>query len=118
MSVLIIGASPKKERYSQKAMTLLLQLGHQVLLYHPKHSQIQGHKVINSLGDCPPVDTITVYVNPTALSKMKEQVASLKPRRMIFNPGTEDEDLIAYFENCGIQTVQACTLVMLKTRKF
>jgi len=119
MNVLIIGASQKEERYSHKAMKLLWEHGHKVLLFHPKLKQILGHKVINSWSEkFPPVDTITVYVNPLVLGKMKEAVANLKPRRMIFNPGTQDEQLLAYFQDKGIQTLQACTLVMLKTDRF
>ncbi len=118
MTVMIIGASQKEERYSYKAMKLLWEQGHEVVLFHPKLSEIEGQKVCNSLEDCPRVDTITVYVNPIAMSKMKEKVADLKPRRMIFNPGTQDDELIAYFQDCGIQTVQACTLVLLKTGRF
>ena len=118
MSVMIIGASKKEERYSNKAMKLLREHGYEVVLFHPKLREIEGQKVFNSLEDCPPVDTITVYVNPITMGKMKEKVANLQPKRMIFNPGTEDQELIAYFQNRGIQTVQACTLVMLKTGKF
>ncbi len=119
MSVLIIGASGKKERYSHKAMTLLQEQGYKVLLFHPKVKTILGQRVINSWDEkIPPVETITVYVNPTILAKMKKAVASLNPRRIIFNPGTQDDDLIAYFQARNIQTVKACTLVMLKTGVF
>ncbi len=117
--MLIIGASKKEERYSHKAMKLLWEHGYEVLLFHPKVREILGHKVINSWDQAiPPVDTVSVYVNPKTLWEMREDVANLQPRRIIFNPGTEDEKLISFFQKKGIQALQACTLVMLKTGIF
>ncbi len=119
MKVLILGASQKPERYSHQAMNLLLEKGHEVVLVHPKLQEIDGRKVYNAVEEVKfAVDTVTMYINPRFLDKMKEAIVKLAPRRIIFNPGSEDEDLICFFKDKGIIVVEACTLVMLKTNIF
>ena len=115
----VIGASPKKERYSNKAMHMLLDHGHEAYPFHPVEKEIDGQRVYNSLTDLPgAVDTVTIYVRPQILNELLPEIAALRPRRVIFNPGTESPDLQRELEAAGIEVVQACTLVLLTTSQF
>jgi predicted CoA-binding protein len=64
------------------------------------------------------IDTITLYVNPDLLKNYIDEIIRIKPRRVIFNPGTEISEIEEIFEKQGIQTIEACTLVMLRTGQF
>lgn len=117
--VLIIGASPSPERYSYKALKMLEDHGHEVLLYSPNYDVIEGHDVIQDLSSLKShVDVITVYVNPKISTTMKEEILSLSPRVTIFNPGTENEGLASQLKLKGLQSIEACTLVLLTTNQF
>lgn len=120
--VLIFGASNKTDRYSYKAMQMLNDKGHQPILVHPKLSEIEATKVFNSLEEAaskyPQIDTITLYVNPQISSSVIQQILAIKPKRVIFNPGTENPELKAQLDEAGIDNLDACTLVMLSTGQF
>jgi len=117
--VAILGASNNPERYAHKAMTMLREYGYRTIPVHPALDEIDGTKVAHSLGEIQePVDTLTLYVNPARLVAMLDQVVALRPRRVIFNPGTESPDARARLESEGIHCVEACTLVLLRTGQF
>ncbi len=116
--VAILGASPDSERYSYKAFKKLEENQHEALLVSPKYEKIEGHKVYKSLSELPKVDTLTVYVNPKISSTMKEDIKKLNPKRVIFNPGTENSELQSELSQSGIEVVEACTLVLLSTDQF
>lgn len=116
--VLILGASPKVARYSYKAMKMLTDHGHEVFLVSPTYDEIEGEKVYKSLGELEKIDTLTLYVNSKILETLKDEVIELNPKRVIFNPGTEDLSLEEYFKEKGISTQRACTLVLLSTQQF
>jgi uncharacterized protein len=117
-TTVIVGASDKEDRYSYKAFKLLQEKGHGVLPVHPKLKEIEGIKCFTSVKNMQPPDTVTVYVRPQLLSTMVSDIINLKPKRVVFNPGTEDADIKAKFAENGIETVEACTLVMLKTKQY
>lgn len=119
-TVVIIGASNKSDRYSYKALKLLQEYGHKIILIHPVLNEIEGTKVYNSLSAINDIkiDTITLYVNPIILKKYVEDIMNIKPCRVIFNPGTESQQIEEEFEKNGIRTIRACTLVMLRTGQF
>ncbi|MCP5537080.1 MAG: CoA-binding protein [Akkermansiaceae bacterium] len=118
-TTIIIGASPREDRYSNMAQKALTAAGHTVLPYHPSGGEIDGVAVITDLNDeLPPIDTVTIYVRPEILSTMIEKLIALKPGRVIFNPGTEDAVLEKGLRAEGIEVVEACTLVMLKTAQY
>ncbi len=118
-TVVVLGASPKPERYSNKAVRLLLEHGHAVIPVHPAMDSIEGIAVRHALDDIEgAVDTVTVYVSPELSSPLAEQLVALGPRRVIFNPGTENPVLIKALDAAGIATEQACTLVLLNTGQF
>ncbi|MBT8043846.1 MAG: CoA-binding protein [Verrucomicrobiae bacterium] len=118
-TTIIIGASPKPDRYANMAQKALTDAGHTVIPYRPKDGIIDGLEVVTSLAQIDqPVDTVTVYVRPSIFSTLLDQICDLKPARVILNPGTEDEEIISRLESAGIQAVEACTLVMLKTGQY
>jgi len=119
MKVAIIGASPKPERYAYMAFKKLLEKGHEVYLIHPKLEEIEGHNVFHSLKDIPvPIDTITLYVGPDTSSLYQDDIISLRPRRVIFNPGAENPALSEALSKEKIMALEACTLVLLSTSQF
>ena len=119
-TVVIIGASNKPDRYSFKALKMLQEYGHNIILINPVLEEIEGIKVFHSLAEIGEerVDTVTLYVNPEVLKKYVSDLLALKPQRVIFNPGTESQQIEGELENCGIKAIEACTLVMLRTGQF
>jgi len=117
--IAVVGASPKRERYSNRAVRSLIQHGHEVIPIHPAVSSIEGLLVVPHLADLAGhIDTLTVYVSPGVSSKLAAHIVSLHPDRVIFNPGAENPDLQAMLEAKGIHTENACTLVLLNTNQF
>lgn len=114
----IIGASTNPERYSYKAFERLKVHGFSAIPLGVKKGEILGTRIINDRPDIPNVDTITLYINPTNQSEWKDYILSLKPRRIIFNPGTENPEFAQTAESRGIQAIEACTLVMLATGQY
>ena len=118
-TVAVLGASPKEDRYSNRAIRLLKSKEYTTIPIHPKIEIIEDLPVIHSLGDIQSkVDTLTLYVGPERLQSMVDEIVALKPGRVIFNPGTESEFLQSRLRDENIPFVQACTLVMLQTNQF
>jgi predicted CoA-binding protein len=117
--VVVLGASHKPERYSNQAVRLLREYGHEVIPVHPRLEQVEGLRVARSLDeiDATP-DTLTMYVGPARSSLVVESIIRLKPGRVIFNPGSENPELEARLEEAGISFERACTLVLLRTGQF
>ena len=117
--VVVVGASPKPERYSNRAVRQLVEHGHDVVPIHPAAESIEGLPVIGKLEDVGGrVDTITLYVGADRSSQLEDAIARLHPDRVIFNPGAENPDLRAALDARGIHTEEACTLVLLSTGQF
>lgn len=121
-NVAIVGASDNPERYSYKATKLLQLKGYKAFPIHPKLKTIDGIAVKESLeaalnftGE---LDTVTLYVNPQISSTMVKELIAVKPRRIIFNPGTENPEIYPAIKAAGIEVKEACTLVMLNTKQF
>ena len=119
-TVLLIGASNKPDRYSFKALKMLQEYGHNIIPINPVLEEIEGIKVFHSLPEIGEqrVDTVTLYVNPEVLKKYVSDLLALKPQRVIFNPGTESEEIEGELVKSGIKAIEACTLVMLRTGQF
>lgn len=119
-NVIVLGASDNPERYSNKAIKMLSDKGHKVFPVHPKLKEINGIKVYSSLEEIKniKIDTITLYVNPEISNSLLEAILAMKPKRVIFNPGTENYELETKLQKAGIETLEACTLVMLSTGQF
>ena len=119
MNVAVIGASNKEHRYSYKAVKLLLEKGHAVFPVHQRVKEVEGMKVYPSIVDIEEeIDTVTLYVSADISSQIAEDILSKHPRRIIFNPGAENPDLEKKAREAGVETVNACTLVMLSTSQF
>jgi len=118
-TVAVLGASPKPERYSNRAVRMLAEYGHRVIPVNPAQSRIEGLPVSRRLEDVPgPVDTVTLYLSPDHSSPLLPGLLALKPRRVIFNPGAENPGLESALEMAGIEALEACTLVLLRTGQF
>lgn len=119
-TVAVLGASPKPERYSNKAIRLLRDYGHTVLPVNPAQQEIEGLRVIASVDGLTPgqVDTVTMYVSPSHSDALLPGLLRLKPKRVIFNPGAENLRLEQELEKAGIQVEEACTLVLLRTGQY
>lgn len=119
MRVVILGASDKPERYSFKAFKMLQEYGHSPVLVSPTLKSLEGLQVFSDLAEVTgKVDTLTVYVNPGISSQLQEKILSLKPARVVFNPGSENIDLMKALDLAGIPVLEACTLVLLRTGQF
>ena len=119
MNVAILGASSNLERYSNKAQLRLMEEGHTVYPVSRKDEQIAGVKAYPNLESIfEQIDTLTIYVRPSILENMVDEVIDLNPRRVIFNPGTEDPDVQKVIAKAGIHVQVACTLVLLNTNQF
>lgn len=117
--VAVLGASTNEERYSFKAVQMLKEHGYQPIPVHPAGHTVDGVPGVKSLDDITePVDTLTIYVGPDKSGDEFERIVKLKPRRVIFNPGAENEEIAFKLEAAGIEVVRACTLVMLRTEQF
>lgn len=116
----IIGASPNPNRYAYMAAELLTKYGYKFVPIGIKKGEVFG-QAIQNLNDLPTVanvDTITLYIRPELQEMWEHYFLSLKPKRIIFNPGTENMDFEQRANELGIETIQACTLVMLKTGQY
>jgi predicted CoA-binding protein len=119
MNVAVLGASPKPERYSHQAVALLQAKGHTVFPVNPGSAEILGLKVYARLADIPAtLDTVTVYLSPERTAALADEIAAARPGRVIFNPGAENPELAAALREHGIEVVEACTLVLLRTEQF
>ena len=119
MNVALLGASDKPDRYAYLAFQLLREKGHTVFPVHPRLSDIEGVPVFSSLKDIPqPVHTVTLYISKVHSDAMIDQILAVHPARIIFNPGSENEALEVAAGMAGIETLHACTLVLLKIGKF
>ncbi|MCP3872649.1 MAG: CoA-binding protein [Desulfobacteraceae bacterium] len=118
-NVAVIGASPKQDRYSNKAIRLLTKYHHNPIPVAPKHQKIEGKKVYQALEDISQkIDTVTLYVNPERQKPIIQSIIKLAPKRVIFNPDTENKAVYDQFKQAGIDVVEACTLVLLKTKQY
>ena len=115
---LVIGASENEERYSNLAVKKLTTHNHPVVAVGNKEGVINDIKILKGNPALTDVDTVTLYLNPTNQKPYYDYILSLKPKRIIFNPGTENEELEKLAAAKGIETMEACTLVLLSTNQY
>jgi predicted CoA-binding protein len=115
---LVLGASSNPQRYSYLAMKSLLNHKHPVVAIGRKNEQILSVDVKNTQEKYDDIDTVTLYLNPQNQKAYYEYIIGLKPQRIIFNPGTEIKEFQLLANNSGIQTIVACTLVLLSTGQY
>ncbi len=115
---MVLGASPNPQRYSYLAVQRLLDKDQEVIAVGTRKGSIEGIEILNGQPDLDDVCTITLYVNPQRQEQYYDYLLSLKPQRIIFNPGTENSTLINLLKESQIEPVVACTLVMLSTDQY
>ncbi|TNF35419.1 MAG: CoA-binding protein [Gammaproteobacteria bacterium] len=118
-TIVVLGASNKPQRFSNRAIRMLMEYGYHVIPVHPKLENIEGLVVKHHLSNIQePVDTLTLYVGADRSRDLIDDVLKLNPNRVIFNPGSECEALeLALYEK-GIGFVKDCTLMMLEQGRF
>jgi len=115
---LIIGASNNPERYAYKAAERLLSHGHEIELLGLRPVEVFGKTVDTEKKQYAGIDTVTLYVGPKNQPEYYEYVLALKPKRVVFNPGTENEEFENLLTKNGIEAEEACTLVLLGTGQY
>jgi predicted CoA-binding protein len=114
----VIGATENTSRYSNMAVKSLLRHGEEVVAVGLKAGEIDGVKILPGHPPIENVDTVTMYVGPKNQVSLYDYILSLKPKRIIFNPGAENDELEKMAEEKGIEVVEACTLVMLSIGNY
>jgi uncharacterized protein len=115
---LVLGASDNPGRYSNMAMLKLRDKGHAVVAVGRRGGQVSGMEILSAPPVTDEIDTVTLYLNPDHQQAYYDYILSLKPRRIIFNPGTENDELEELAAQKGIEVREACTLVMLGTGQY
>lgn len=115
---LVLGASDNPSRYSYLAITKLRQYGHPVVAIGRKRTMVADVQVEKEMAPYQDIHSVTLYMNPQHQKEFYSYILSLQPQRIIFNPGTENEELIQLANEKGIETSEACTLVMLSTNQY
>lgn len=115
---LIIGASANPARYAFMAAERLLAHGHEIVLLGIKSGVVAGLPIETQRQEYVGIDTVTLYVGPRNQPDYYDYIVSLKPARVIFNPGTENPDLEQMLKKHGIDYEIACTLVLLETGQY
>ena len=110
---LVLGATTNAGRYAYLAVNALTRHGHEVVPVGVRTGEVAGIPIQHGMPPVPEVDTITLYIGPARQTAYYHYILSLQPKRLIFNPGTENPELAALAEAHGIETVEGCTLVML-----
>lgn len=114
----VLGASQNEERYSNMAVKKLVAHNHPVTAIGNKEGIINDIKIIKENPSLNDVDTVTLYLNPENQKPYYDYILSLNPKRIIFNPGTENDELESLAAAKGIKTMEACTLVLLSTNQY
>jgi predicted CoA-binding protein len=118
-NVAVLGASPKPDRYSNQAVRLLASFDYRPIPVNPAYDEIEGLPCFPNLEAIDePVHTITLYLGPARSTPLIDAIVAAKPQRIILNPGAENEELAAAASGAGIEVVEGCTLVMLRSGLF
>lgn len=118
-TVAVLGASPKPDRYAYRAMQMLREYGHRAIPINPAFPEIMGETCHGSIADiAEPIDTVTMYLGKQRSDSLIPQIVAAKPRRIIMNPGAENDDLADKAREAGIEVDYACTFVLLQTGAF
>ena len=115
---LVIGASENPDRYSNKAISALVSHQHDVVAIGLRVGEVAGVSFNSEKKAFENVDTVTLYVGPKNQPEYYTYILNLNPKRVIFNPGTENPEFISKLETAGIYTEIACTLVLLATGQY
>jgi predicted CoA-binding protein len=112
-TTLVFGASLKPHRYAYMAIKKLREKQHPVKAFGLTSGSIDDVVIDTQLKPYEHIDTVTLYLNPKAQRDYYDYILNLNPRRVIFNPGTENQEFIDLLQQAGINCEIACTLVLL-----
>jgi uncharacterized protein len=115
---LVLGASSNPERYSFLAINRLRDHGHPVVAIGGTRTKVADIEVGTEKEKFDDIDTVTMYINPQRQKDYYDYLLNLHPKRIIFNPGAENEELEKLAKDNGIEPLEACTLVLLSTGQF
>ena len=115
---LVLGASDNPSRYSYLAIRRLRSHGHPVVAVGRRNTKVEDVLIGTVKEPFDNIDTVTLYLNPQHQQEYYNYILSLHPRRIIFNPGAENDELAALAGEKGITTMEACTLVLLSTNQY
>jgi len=115
---LVLGASGNPARYSYLAINRLNNNGHPVIAIGKKKSMADGVEIMTEKTMANDIDTVTLYLSPANQKEYYNYILSLKPKRIIFNPGAENAELYDLAKANNIKPMEACTLVLLSTGQY
>jgi uncharacterized protein len=115
---LVLGATTKSDRYAYKAINMLVEKGHSVLAIGQNGGEVAGIKIQTKAIPLKNIDTITLYINPVRQRDYYNYIVEAQPKRVVFNPGTENPELYQLLELNNIKAEVACTLVLLATNQY
>lgn len=115
---LVLGATPNPDRYAYLAATRLKAKGHSIVNVGIKKGEVAGVQIEPTTNIYTDIDTITLYVGPHNQTELYQYILDTNPKRIIFNPGTENTELENLAQKQGIETIEACTLVLLSTGQY
>ena len=114
----LIGATSDESRYAFKAANSLVRHGHEIVPLGIRPGTVAGKKIVVDKPQLIDIDTVTLYISPKHQPSWYDSILSWHPKRIIFNPGTENEELMEKAEKAGIEVVEGCTLVMLSIGNY
>lgn len=115
---LVLGASTNPERYAYKAIEMLVSNGNSVLAIGQKAGSVSDVTIHTKMIPLSQIHTVTLYLNPSRQRDYYNYIIESKPKRVIFNPGTENPEFYQLLKQNNIQVEVACTLVLLTTKQF
>lgn len=117
-TTVVLGASSNPGRYSYLAINKLRRYGHPVVAIGKRKGKVEDVEIQTDHLPVADVDTITLYLNPNNQKEYYDYIMDLNPKRIIFNPGTENDELIRHARENNIEPVIGCTLVMLSVGTY
>ncbi|WP_028295336.1 CoA-binding protein [Olivibacter sitiensis] len=115
---MIIGATPNPSRYAYLAAHRLKSYGHEIVNIGIKMGELAGVPIEKAADAPTDIDTVTLYIGPQTQPEYYDYIMAVHPKRIIFNPGTENPELERLAQQAGIETLEACTLVLLGTGQY
>ncbi|MFN8274370.1 MAG: CoA-binding protein [Flavobacteriaceae bacterium] len=115
---LVLGATTKEDRYANRAIHALINHNHPVMAIGQQTGEVAGVKIQTKMVPVKNIDTVTLYLNPRNQREYYNYIIEAEPKRVIFNPGTENPEFYQLLKSNNISVEEACTLVLLATNQY
>jgi predicted CoA-binding protein len=115
---LVLGATARPDRYANRAIHSLVNSGHSVIAIGQQTGEVAGVKIQTKAVPVKNIDTVTLYLNPRNQREYYNYIIEAQPKRVVFNPGTENPELYQLLKSNNIEVEVACTLVLLATNQY